>query len=320
MICPSCGTLIPDDVSRCPQCHHHIGATIATAEEEQRWCESCGSPIPADMDACPECGMPVDGAFNEAEGERFSVGSVVSEPEPKNAGFVSAIPPAPKKGQGELPVEERRRHTRLVMLAALAALLVVGGTTLYIVRPWDPNAYTTHATEDADTSMEGFPGERDYLASQDRSEEAAYQESVAQTMDAANSIYNRLGEMLQTLDGSYDAINEYLKRGYLLGDDETHTDALAQVQKELSEDREYLDSVEYNDSELLERCKEVSVLIDYLEGGTDVLSLAWSTAKSGEKSPDTVFKVRSIVQGSLESRGYEAYRELFANAYESAAE
>lgn len=320
VICPICGTLVVDEAEVCPACHHRLKTAPVVGDDEARWCASCGSPIPTGLNTCPECGMPVEGAFDEGLGERFSVGKVVEVEKPEALGFKSAVPPAPQNGGEAVSSAERPRHTRLVLLAAIAALVLVGGTTLLIVQPWNPNAYATHALVDADTSMEGFPGEWPYLSSQDRVEEGEYQAQLDAAVQQVNSMQSRLGELAATLESSYQSLKAYIERGYVMGDDGTRVSEMTTVQKELEGYATTLNEISFSkESEFMKQRDDLLVLVGYMRGATDVLVEAWSTAIRENGSPDVVFNVRSIVKGDHSDHGFKEWFELFSNAYAAKA-
>lgn len=317
MICPACGAFVADGTEVCPTCHYRLVSAHAAGRGEPRWCSSCGSPVPDGHDTCPVCGLPVEGAFDEDLGERFSVGRVTQEPKPDSTGFMSAIPPAPKKGES-IPSDERLRHTRMVLLAAAFALVLVGGGVLYIFRPWDPNAYATHAMEDADTSQDGFPGQKPHLTSQDHIEELEYRAQIEQAKSDATEIFDHLEEQSVMLDESYEALQRYLERGYLSQADDLRASEVSAVMRELKESRATLEAIDFVDEpELVSRSEKIRVLVDYLDGAASVLSRACSATGQYDNSSDAVFEVRSILKGDAVTRGYEEWRELFANAYES---
>lgn len=297
----------------CPACHRKLAADVAQAKDVERWCDSCGSPVPADADACPVCGLPVKGAFEDS-GTRFTVKTLPTRKRAAASTIVSAIPPEPKVSEAEELAEERPRRLRLVVVAALAALLLVGGTTLYIARPWDPDAYTIHAMEDADTSMEGFPGERSHLVSQDKTQEAELQAARDDARAQMEQRHTRLAELAATLDESHAALDDYLERGYLFEDEKRGADVVG-VANELDEMRAALEAADYDDADLAKRRDDQLVLVGYLRSATQVLSDAWSAANQKQTETDAVFEVRSILEGSLGREGYDVWYQLFQNAY-----
>ncbi len=305
-----------DEAEVCPACHHRLKSTHAEEDYEARWCASCGSPIPGGLNACPECGMPIKGAFDEGRGERFSVGKVVEAKKPEAQGFKSAVPPAPRNGGEAVLTEERPRNTRLALLAVLTALVVVGGTTLFIVHPWNHSVYATHALMDADTSMDGFPGELPYLHSQDRVEEGEYQTQLNIAIQQVNDVYKRLGELAAMLNESHQSLRACIDRGYVMADDSVRTTEMAGMQKELEDDATMLSGIDFpKETEFMKKRNDLLVLVGYMRGAANVLADAWSMARRENGSPDVVFHVRSILEGERSDHGFQEWFELFSNAY-----
>lgn len=261
--------------------------------------------------------MPVEGAFDEEQRERFSVRPTYDaereekEPEPE---LNSAIPPAPEVGDKRVTAEERHRRNRLMIVSALAAILLVGGVTLYITRPWDPDAYKTHATEDADTSMEGFPGEKPHLSSQDLKEEEEYKETLKASENAMNEVHERLGTIAQEAKDSRDLLVSVGSKPYLF--DDGAYEGVAQMQQDLNEAKSKLEGLSLEDAQRVRR-DELLVLVDYLRGATGVLADAWSAAGQDAGKPDQMVRANAILRGSAGSRGFDEWYELFKNAYAS---
>ena len=319
MECPNCGTLIEDSCSVCPACHHRLDAGQSTNDDGVRWCESCGSPIPSDRDVCPECGLPVEGAFDD-EGERFSVSKESAAMAALNnedaEKLVSAVPPTPKSGESTASTGSAHGKKRLIMASALAALVLVGGTALYITRPWDPNAYVTHTTVEADTSMEGFPGEKGHLSSQDRTEEARQQALNGQMAETLSKTREQLSALADKVDVCHADLVEFLDKSQL-PDGRNLDEALQSARDELSKLREDTNKLDIKDTSLADRREKMGVLFEYLGGATDVLSNAWNAAKRDNGSLTAILEARSILAGGVDSRGYDEWIQLFRNAYAS---
>ena len=73
MICPNCGSSVPDDALRCPACRAELDVTMRIPKlDGPVWCEGCGSLIPLDSPTCPGCGLP---------NPRYVEGAEKSEPD-----------------------------------------------------------------------------------------------------------------------------------------------------------------------------------------------------------------------------------------------
>ena len=172
MICPVCGSNVPDGLDVCPACHANLAATRVMPKLTGTWCPSCGALVPAGSTACPKCGMPIgaparDNARVELERRRLEERRLERERTSTLPRIESAIPSEPDPSTEGIYGRERMPHTKTFMVAALASLLVVGGVTLAITHPWDPNLTDTRATTPADTSQAGFPGTVSRLTGQD---------------------------------------------------------------------------------------------------------------------------------------------------------
>lgn len=310
MRCPSCGTLVDDGLDLCPACHAALGSDPHHTQNDVLWCESCGSAIPQDRDTCPVCGMPVASAFDDMPAEE--------EPREDDANeLVSAIPPDPTEKPDELQVlEDRRRRIRYLFVAACAALLIVGGGTLAITRPWDPNAYTIHATADADTSMEGFPGTVTHLSSQDRIENAVWESYLSDVEDFLNGFRERMWAMSLEADVLYESLPGMTS----VGDISVVHDRAREVSKlrsELADTSTLATRLVLPNVELDKERDNLLVLSTYLRGELEILDKAWQAADSANDIESAGTEARIAVQRASRARDFSEWRNLFKNAYET---
>ncbi len=307
--CPNCGTLVKDGLDVCPACHAYLGDTLNQSTSDVLWCESCGSAIPSGRDACPVCGLPVAGAFDESFEDREAAGEDASV-------LVSAIPPDPSENpEGLQAIEERPQKLRHLLIAATAALLLVGGGALFITRPWDPDAYTIHATTDADTSMEGFPGTVTHLSSQDRVEDAVWQAYLGDVDDFLTSYHDRMGEMsreaevlYQTLPGIAPNADMSVVRDRAL--------VSSRLREELIETSTLAARLVLPDTELDKRRDKLLVLSTYLRGELDILQQAWDAASKETDARAAGVAASDALRRASDGRSLNEWRDLFTNAYE----
>lgn len=317
MKCPSCGTLVQDGLDVCPACHASLALTQLEAEPDVTWCESCGAAIPRGAPTCPECGMPVDGAYDDEYEEPLHE----EKPQVDVSPLVSAIPPEPAQNP-ELPTrspEDEQRRIRYLVIAAVAALVLVGGGALYITRPWDPEAYSIHAVEDADTSMEGFPGTVTHLTSQDHVEDAAWTSYLADAQGFLEAFSNRMGVMANDADALYD-----LLPGRLVAGDITRVHDRARATLKL---REELDNTTRIATRLvlpdpsLDASRDALIVVaNYLGGELDALEKAWAAVDEAEGLEQAGEAARIALQQSSGEHDFTEWRSLFKNAYESIRE
>jgi RNA polymerase subunit RPABC4/transcription elongation factor Spt4 len=307
--CPNCGTLVKDGLDVCPACHAYLGDTLIHTTSDVLWCESCGSAIPSGRDTCPVCGMPVAGAFDEDYEDQEVDGEDASA-------LVSAIPPDPSETpEGLQSIEERPRELRHLLIAATAALLLVGGGALFITRPWDPDAYITHATTDADTSMEGFPGTVTHLPSQDRVEDAVWQAYLGDVDDFLTSFHDRMGEMSREAEVLYGSLPGITPNGDM---SVVRDRALvsARLREELVDTSTLAARLVLPDAELDKRRDKLLVLSTYLRGELDILQQAWEAASNEKDLRAAGVAASGAVKQSSEGRSLNEWRDLFRNAYE----
>lgn len=321
VVCPGCGTLVEDGAAICPACHHSLREWRTGDDKgdvgDNRWCGSCGSPIPEGHDACPVCGMPAEGAFDEENEPSYAITEpLVPMRKERDVKLESAIPPEPQSGEKREGADEHRKRMRLLLISAVAAIVLVGGTTLYIARPWDPEAYSTHATEDADTSMEGFPGEKPYLSSQDLAEENRYRTVVSDQQQRMDSLYDRMGELAAGLQSSYDDLSAY-SAGGSYRKEESQLDSVADMCTEIRGIADEYRQMDLLDPTFEERRNSCVVLADYLSGAAEVLVDAWKTFDKATGSSSFVTNVRSVLAGEGSDYGFEQWMALFQNAYRS---
>lgn len=253
--------------------------------------------------------MPVKDAF---EDKPKRMGS--SEHEADSTGFLSAIPPAQPNGDEGILPSERQRRLRMLLVAALGALLVVGGTTLYITRPWDPNAYAIHSFTDADTSMEGYPGLRSHLSSQDFAEESVEQEYERHA--------DKLMDILESDMGTYARLADDLVarlRGFIAGEEvDTTTLSLQALGLLQGLKRQILgiEDLDLSDEVLTARQQELLSLADYLAQELSILSRAAAATNQADSRNMAAANALSILDGTA-GQSFDERRDLFANAYAS---
>lgn len=109
---------------------------------------------------------------------------------------------------------ERMPRTAAFIVAAIASLVVIGGTTLLITHPWDTSVFETRATESKDVSQAGYPGVHDTLSGQDFS--LSGQDSEGQreerTFELIQSSYERLGALRGELEENERLVGEAIEQ------------------------------------------------------------------------------------------------------------
>jgi hypothetical protein len=221
----------------------------------------------------------------------------------------SAVPAGPDTSE-DAREEDGAPRMRATLLAAMAALLFVGGTVLYITQPWNPTAFSTSATEPADTSMAGFPGELHTLSGQDESaqvqvqsgDELSYQKLVS-AHDQLTALHDRLVESEEQLrtTGITGSVDERV----------AGRDNHAQIAVELSNLIASLDMVDVSSGTYAEDVENMRTLGNWLRNWSDTLTTCWSVSASLDDANAHQDEVLSALYGSANTDGANAYRTLF---------
>lgn len=184
------------------------------------WCPGCGALVAPGATTCPKCGSTIEPSRPKRATRDLDLPEIGADAAEEGAAgrtgvmtrIESAIPPADDES-GPTAARDRMPRARVFALAALLSVVVVGGATLLITHPWDPNATRTRASEPADTTLSGFPGVVETLSGQDAGDEAGESgqgdDSSAQTpLDALSSAHARLGELAEKVDASEQTLRD----------------------------------------------------------------------------------------------------------------
>ena len=348
MICPNCGTHIPDDVLRCPACHYDLLMTTKLPRLEGTWCANCGALVPDGSDTCPSCGMPVavtrrrvtdepdtpisseepaseseeidrlvprvemkDEAGESDEGD----GEVSAEETHAMPRIESAVPAGPD-ADGPADEGERMPRTRVSLVAAIASIVIVGGFILLVAHPWDANLFSTRATEPADTSMAGYPGEVETLSGQDSGSEASVEEKSGDevTYEQLSQIYQRLGEIEDELAQSQKDLEDTGISG-----DQTARNAKKASQDALATEISNLISqtgqVDVTSGTYADEVDNLQKLGNWLRNWSDALSEGWERSVSSDDPSSEENYILGPVANAQNGSGMNSYRQLFDTNY-----
>lgn len=320
-VCPRCGELVPDGSEACPRCRASAEVTQRMSLDDLTWCPSCGALVPPGDDVCPRCGTPV-----RAEAPRRAMRSLelpeidegedgADEAGAARTGIMtrieSAIPPADGEASPSA-VRDRMPRPRVFALAALLAVVLVGGATLLITHPWDPSASNTRASEPADTSMSGFPGLVESLTGQDASESEngeGRDEPAPDAFEQIESAYAQLAELEQDVEKSEDALRQACEDG----DDAALEDGLEAAQatsisvSNLISDSSVLDD---EDGAYAEDLEHLQTLGSWLRNRCDILTAAWERAADAPSFSDVADSVAASLDAASD------YARLFDENYD----
>jgi RNA polymerase subunit RPABC4/transcription elongation factor Spt4 len=324
VICPHCNSVVDDNALVCPACHADLDGTASIPKLPNDYCASCGALVPADAAACPKCGMPhvprepvenprrqlvmaIPDPANEEDGLGRDVSADVTNTLPR---IESAIP-----SEEDVKNDVRREkplRMRVIVVAVVASIVLVTGTVLAITHPWDPNALNQRATEDADTSLAGFPGTVDKLTGQDSTDDDT------EVLTADQYTYKLLSGYYQDLGSLYDRVQASEER--------LRNEGITQDQAEREAGKAECDALAIEISNLITKIQSVDVtsgtyatslqqlvtMANYLRNEVDACVESWKLdveSSDPEADKDAILKA---VRGSGASNA-----SLFKNAWDS---
>ena len=289
MICPHCGARLEDGTPICPACGTDLGVTNKIARVTGTWCPSCGALIPDGADACPKCGMPSPNAKaarpvrdiklpKVSDADKTSEFSAIQPTPPDEQPVVdakSALPPVRKMNEDVTLGYDRMARVRVMAIAAVAALLVIGGITAFIFHPFGTGD-DTPVSDGSDIAPAGSPGQIEALSGQDvrsTTPSTPVDEASSASFDVIYDAYVELGDLAVRVDEQ----EAYFLENYLLEDwdvREQGRDAVAALDAEIAA---LIDSVEQigASSDYYEESVNVAQLGRWLRYRCEALSNAW---------------------------------------------
>lgn len=322
MICPNCGSNVPDGSAVCPACRADLGMTVSMPRQEGRWCPNCGALVGEGDEVCPSCGMPQEPACGD--GARAADGCVPREAcgEESPLGETHSIPriesAIPSEEELALPSAQMDRLPRLrvLVLAVACALVVVGGGVVLITHPWDPAANDIRAKEDADTSMAGFPGLVKQLQGQDAgsgSASDAIESGDERTLRLLGDVWGQLGELSERLDQSQDE----LVSGYASSSSDELLAGKAradQLSIDISNLISSLSEIDVTSGTYAEDKQNLTTLGNWLRNRMDAVSAGWAKAVSFQDPSQHADEILSTVSADGGSPA-ESFKALFDQGY-----
>ena len=287
------------------------------------WCSSCGALVPAGATVCPKCGMPVEpahvsSAVEQMEHRRAEDRALERERTSSLPRIESAIPSEPDPSSESAYGRERLPHTKVFALAAIASLLLVGGLTLVIAHPWNPNLNDTRATTPADTSQAGFPGTISALQGQDK---VASTTSVESADDLTYNSLLEAYESLKDISDRADDLESRLDTTGISGPSEDRSAALDEA-KQLSLDASNVVTTISNidvvtTGTYTDQKTNVSTLASWLRNRVEAIYDAWEISAGSSDPAADKSKILAPMVGNRESDGSEAYVNLFKKNYDA---
>lgn len=335
MICPTCGTHIPDGSLVCPACHASVSLTMAMPQLEGRWCPSCGTLMGWDDEVCPSCGLPVERAWGaprpEQPVDQAAEGQPSAPPEPTPAEAIASetddtrsIPriesaiPAERDPRSKVVVNEGMPSRRSLTLAAVASVALVCGIALAITHPWNPDAFSIKATQEADTSMAGFPGTVETLSGQDSTGSPAVEALTGDdaTYAQLSEAYEKLGSYARRADESEELFGEVAFGGDL--DERTRGKREAETLAiDVSNLIAALGETDVTSGTYVTELEHLTTLGNWLRNRVDSLVAAWRADLESENPAAEEQRIRSILATDVGEDGRNAYKVLFDDNYGS---
>ncbi len=343
MRCPNCGAEVPAGAVACPSCHYDLGLTQRIPVTKVAWCPTCGALVPPDAHSCPKCGAPVGATARSKSGQAVRdlgiptiEGPVATDGEDVDEGGADATRAMPRI-ESAIPSEpgpesatvrhDRMPRTRVLMVAAGAALVLAGGMALWITHPWNPNLYITHAQTDADTSMAGYPGYISALSGQDGST-ATSSDSSSDSSDSSSDSGSDTGtkSVYQSISDDYDKLGTYadqldqsvadLTTTGVSGTESERESGKAtadQTAIELSNLIDDIASLDDSDGTYADDISNMTTLGNWLRNRSDAICEAWklSVTKTTEK------KILAPLEKIGYSSGTDSYKTLFDENYDA---
>lgn len=323
MICPNCGSNVPDGSAVCPACRADLGMTVSIPRPEGRWCPNCGVLVPEESGVCPSCGMPQEeprpvarsagDAHDDEEGDGRD-GAPMDETHsiPR---IESAIPSEGELSQPSAQMD-RLPRLRVLVLAVVCAVVVVGGGVVLITHPWDPSANDIRAKQDADTSMAGFPGSVRQLQGQDAragSGSGSIESGDERTLRLLGEAWGQMGELAGRLDQSQDE----LVSGYA----SSSADQLAagkaradQLSIDISNLISSIAEIDVTSGTYAEDAQNLGTLGNWLRNRMDAVSAGWAKAVAFQDPSQHADEILSTVSADGGSQA-ESFKYLFDQSY-----
>lgn len=295
MICPHCHSHVADDAQICPACHATLGSRPARFNNQGSFCPSCNAAVAPGEDHCPKCGMQVQRRTRRAPvNTRQEINNTSSLPR-----IESAIP-----GQSEMAMFHSKREampTRSIIVAAVVALLLIGGFIIFLWHPWDRDLFATRTEIPADTSMEGFPGYKEKLTGQDSSG------NTYATVSADETTYNALSDAYDTmvsLSGELDESVNTLQTTAFTGDEMVRREGYTNAQSiaiRISNLITTIQGVDVTSGTYAQAKDDLLTLGNYLRNRSDAVNSAWKLAVDSTDPSGNRTKILAPINGDAKS-------------------
>lgn len=367
MDCPHCGAHVNDGALYCPVCHYALGVTQKIPVAHVVWCQHCGAVIDAGATHCPKCGAPAPALAQKPEpikreyrdlqlprievepatsttsakaSEKHTSASDTTVRSSQERGrtsteprIESAIPDA--EGSYLMQRSEGMPRTKVFLLAAATALVLVGGGVLLITHPWDPYGSTSKGGAGVDWSQNPTHTTITELKGQDVKEDSADDNS---SDDASDEADDEDPSRSHTGDVKFDALmdawtdlatyRESIAKGAVslktdfasdLGTRKASYSDITNTAMALSNTISELDDLKVSDIESYDESKqELMKIANWLRNSCDAVRSSWKLAVNSNDAEGEKNKIFSPYNKVLDAQGNDVYLGYFDEAYEGA--
>lgn len=321
VICPNCGSNVPDGLKKCPACHADMVRVVVERDADETWCKSCGSLVPRGELVCPCCGMPVDSGDDQDFAERAieagdATGDLSSDSEQTNVmpRIESAIPSEDDE-TSTVAEHDRLPRAKVMIITMATAVAAVSGLVLLITHPWNPGAFDDRAKTDASTSMAGYPGAIKELKGQDKgSSQKSAKSGDDATYEALSKAYKRLKTLEKKVDENENLFNDVAYSGSQEQRNSGKSKAEA-ISLEISNLIGDIKDVDVTSGTYADDEKNLLTLGNYMRNRMDALYEAWKRSAMSD-NPQTD---KSLIEEPLKDGGASvtaSYKKLFDDNYD----
>ena len=229
--------------------------------------------------------------------------------------FESAIPSEPSRN-GDSERAEGMPGLRVVVFTAILALIVVGGSVLFITHPWDPSGNEEKTTQGTDLSKQGFPGVVEKLKGQDNSDTSAPSTDSDPSFDAMEADYKKLSELEERLN-SNEATFDTVAISASKEDRQKAADDAQQTALEISNLIDDINNIDDAAGVYRTQLDNLAKLGNWLRNRSDALEKGWSLSLAAEDPKSAKDRILEPVDGMRDGSGKSEYQQLFEKNYDS---
>ena len=257
--------------------------------------------------------MPVIDSFDMASSTENATDALARVESPE---LVSAIPPEPESGSDPEEVDQDSNRSQIMLVSVVAAVALMGGLTLFVAKPWAPNPPVTHATQDADTSMAGFPGTVQYLRGQDLLVNDDGKEYAPRAEKLVKAFRSQLGSISEAAGTLEQELQDFVD-GKKIDDVRAARARVVRLRSDLVTLADRVMLLSLSDKEVAKERARLAVLTRYLANELEILDDCWTIAATEADAKKAAGNIVGTLSKGIEGHSMEEWRKLFVNAYGS---